>query len=383
MRPTLWWSNSPTVGTGYGTQTKQVVNRLAFLTHVEVACNYGVEGAPQTYMTPELVRVPLWPRSAHPFSHDAIVQYWERFVSEWPDGRFIILSDAFVVPDAVTSSIDVDIWVPVEHVPCPPDLIHIFDREGSRAKPIAMSLFGQQELAKAGIPSTYIPHGIERTFRPTAGGGELMGVTEDAYVVAIVAANKGVHPIRKSWGQAFQAFAEVAKTRPDMVLYVHADPNALQSVTLKDLATTLGITDRVVYADRQRYNLWGYTEQDLAAIYTRADIILSPSMGEGFGLCPLEAAACGTPAIVSNFSAQPELACEDSYLVEGQLEWHQGRRSFLFTPFVESIAEALADAYRRGITRSQSALELAAKYDADRVFDEYWMPFLRGERPGG
>jgi glycosyltransferase involved in cell wall biosynthesis len=287
--------------------------------------------------------------------------------------------DAFVLPDAVTSSIDIDIWVPVEHVPCPPDLIHIFDREGSKAKAIAMSKFGQQELAKAAIPSVYIPHGIERTVGPTDGGGELMGVTDDAYVVAIVAANKGVHPIRKAFGQAFQAFAEVAKHRSDMVLYVHADPSALQSVTMKDLATTLGITDKVVYADRSRYNMWGYTESDLAAIYTRADIILSPSMGEGFGLCPLEAAACGTPAVVSDFSAQPELACSDSYMVEGQLEWHQGRRSFLFTPSVASIAEALTDAYENPVRRSQAALDLAAEYDADKVFDEYWLPFLRGQ----
>lgn len=378
MRPTLWWSNSPTVGTGYGTQTRQVVDRLAFLTHVEVACNYGVEGAPQTHVTPEGVRVPLWPRSATPFSHDVILQYWEQFVGEWPDGRFIILSDAFVVPDKVTGTVDVDIWVPVEHVPCPPDLLHVFGRDGSKARAIAMSKFGQQELAKGGIPSTYIPHSVEPTFRITGGGGELMGVSDDAYVVAIVAANKGVHPIRKAFGQAFQAFAEAAKHRDDMVLYVHADPSAPQSVTLRDLATSLGVTDKVVYADRRRYNLWGYSQSDLAAIYSRADIVLSPSMGEGFGLCPLEAAACGTPSIVSNFSAQPELACEDSYMVDGQLEWHQGRRSFLFTPFVESIVEALADAYENPVVLSQAALNLAAEYDADLVFDKYWLPFLRG-----
>jgi glycosyltransferase involved in cell wall biosynthesis len=380
MRPTLWWSNSPTVGTGYGTQSKQVIDRLAFLTHVEVAANYGVEGTPQTYVTPQGVRVPLWPRSGMPFSQDVIMQYWERFVSEHPDGRFIMLADAFVVPDSVTSSVEVDIWVPVEHVPCPPDLMHIFGRDESKARAIAMSKFGQQELAKGAIPSTYIPHGIESTFHATNGGGELMGVSDDAYVVAMVAANKGAIPIRKSWGQAFVAFSKAAKKHDDMVLYCHTDPNAIQSVTLHDLAKTLGITDKVIFADRARYNLWGYTEQDLAAIYTRADIILSPSMGEGFGLCPLEAAACGTPAIVSDFSAQPELACEDSYLVEGQLEWHQGRRAFLFTPYIGSITEALNDAYDKSVKSSQSALDLAAQYDADRVWQEYWLPFLRGER---
>ena len=381
--PVLWWSNSPTVGTGYGTQTKAVVDRLSWYTTVEVAANYGVEGTPQTYVTPHGVRVPLWPRSGMPYSQDVILTYWRRFVSENPGARFIMLADAFVVPDAVTGEVDVDIWVPVEHVPCPPDLLHIFGRDESKARAIAMSKFGQQELAKGAIPSTYIPHGIEPTFRTTEGGSDIMGVADDAYVVAMVAANKGATPIRKSFGQAFQAFAEVAKTRKDMVLYVHADPNGIQSVTLHDLAKTLGLSDRVVFPDRDRYNMWGYTKSDLAAIYTRADIILSPSMGEGFGLCPLEAAACGTPAIVSNFSAQPELACTDSYLVEGQLEWHQGRRAFLFTPSVTSIVEALSDAYENPVKRSQAALDLAAEYDADKVFNKYWLPFLRGEHTEG
>jgi glycosyltransferase involved in cell wall biosynthesis len=376
MKPVLWWSNAPTVGTGYGTQTKQVLDRLAFYTHVEFVANYGVEGAPSEYRTPLGLPIKMWPRGFAPFSNDVIGAHWEQFVADYPDAVYIGLADAFVLAPEVYQSVPMHLWTPVEHVPCPPDLLRVFDFDESTIKPIAMSKFGQQELAKAGIPSTYIPHGIEPTFRPTEGGGELMGVPDDAFVFSIVAANKYHAPERKRFSSQMVAFQTIAKKHPDTFLYIHADTHAPQSITLIDLVNTLGLQGRVKFADRRRYNMWGYTQQDVAAIYTRTDMILSTSMGEGFGLCPLEAAACGTPAIVSNFSAQPELACEDSLMVDGQLEWHQGRRSFLYIPYTESIADAMEHAYQNPTPRSEAALALAAKYDADRVFNTYWLPYL-------
>jgi glycosyltransferase involved in cell wall biosynthesis len=51
----------------------------------------------------------------------------------------------------------------------------------------------------------------------------------------------------------------------------------------------------------------GYIEDDeRAAYYSLADVYVSPSMLEGFGLTPIEAQACGTPAIVTDASSGPE-----------------------------------------------------------------------------
>lgn len=379
MRPVLWWSNSPTVGTGYGTQTKQVVDRLAFVTDVEVAANYGAEGAPSVYETPLGLEVKVWPRGNAPFSQDVIAAYWKDFTDRYPDGIFVGLADSFVLPVEVHQQIPMHVWTPVEHLPCPPDLLHVFGDEKSTVKPIAMSQFGQRVLADADIDSTYIPHGIEPSFKRADGGSEIMGVPDDAFVFSIIAANKYHAPERKQFSTQMQAFQKIAKEHSDAVLYIHADFKAPQSITLKDVAITLGIEDRVFFPDRHRYNHWGYTNRDMAAIYSRTDMVLSCSAGEGFGLCPLEAAACGTPAIVSNFSAQPELACEDSYLVEGQLMWHQGRRSFLYMPFVGSIADAMTDAYQNPVPYSQKAVDVAARYDASTIFVDYWMPYLRSQ----
>lgn len=376
--PILWWSNGPNVGTGYGTQTAQAVARAARDGHhVEVLANYGAEGAPVPWTSPFGDVITVQPRGMEPFSRDVMLAAWHQFRAEHGDAsRFIALADVFVIPDAVTASTPIEAWAPVEHVPLPPDVRHAFDREGTQARPIAMSQFGQQAMADAGIESVYIPHGIEPTFRSTDGGGAIIGVPDDVHLSVIVAANKGWHVERKQFVNQMVAFQQLKKRHDDAMLYIHADPDAPGSISLRVAAETLGLQDRVLFPDRLRYLRGGYTQQDLAAVYTRADIVLSASMGEGFGLCPLEAAACGTPAVVSEFSAQPELACEDSYLVPGDLVWHEGRKAFLFHPHTQSIADALLHAYDHPVYRSQSALDLAARYDADRVWAEYWRPYL-------
>lgn len=51
--------------------------------------------------------------------------------------------------------------------------------------------------------------------------------------------------------------------------------------------------------------------EELAAIYTAADIFVNPSMEETFGMVSLEALACGTPVITNRYSANPELITKD------------------------------------------------------------------------
>lgn len=54
----------------------------------------------------------------------------------------------------------------------------------------------------------------------------------------------------------------------------------------------------------------------LIQIYNAADVLLTPSLYEGFGLTVLEAMACGTPVITSNVSSLPEVAGDAAVLVD-------------------------------------------------------------------
>jgi D-inositol-3-phosphate glycosyltransferase len=61
---------------------------------------------------------------------------------------------------------------------------------------------------------------------------------------------------------------------------------------LMQLATTVGVGDRVVFFPPQRH-------ERLSEFYSAAEAVLMPSRSESFGLVALEAQACGTPVIAA------------------------------------------------------------------------------------
>jgi glycosyltransferase involved in cell wall biosynthesis len=57
-------------------------------------------------------------------------------------------------------------------------------------------------------------------------------------------------------------------------------------------------------------------EDDLPKIYNLADLLLFPSLYEGFGLPILEAQACGCPVLTSNVTSCPEVAGDGAHIVD-------------------------------------------------------------------
>jgi glycosyltransferase involved in cell wall biosynthesis len=61
----------------------------------------------------------------------------------------------------------------------------------------------------------------------------------------------------------------------------------------------------------------GYVpDADMPAIYNLAQVLVFPSLYEGFGLPIVEAMACGTPVLTSDCSSMPEVAGEAAVLVD-------------------------------------------------------------------
>jgi alpha-1,3-rhamnosyl/mannosyltransferase len=58
------------------------------------------------------------------------------------------------------------------------------------------------------------------------------------------------------------------------------------------------------------------SDEELAVLYSGAAVFVFPSLGEGFGLPPLEAMACGAPVIAANTSAIPEVVGSAALLID-------------------------------------------------------------------
>jgi glycosyltransferase involved in cell wall biosynthesis len=75
--------------------------------------------------------------------------------------------------------------------------------------------------------------------------------------------------------------------------------------------TSLNLTEDVIVTGH-------VSEQDLPVLYSAGELLVLPSVYEGFGLPAIEAMACGTPVVCSNAGSLPEIVGEAAYLVDPQ-----------------------------------------------------------------
>lgn len=181
-----------------------------------------------------------------------------------------------------------------------------------------------------------VPHGVDHSrFRPGVGGGrELVGAPYVLFVGVL-------HP-RKNVAAVRTAVASLARSGLPHALAVVGSPAGDRRDTseLDDEATAElpGLPGRIVGFRR-------LSEQDVATLMGGADAFCLPSFFEGFGLPVLESMACGTPVVVSNRGALPDLVRDAGVVVEPEAAAVEGAlRRVLTEP---ALAESLSRAGRK------------------------------------
>jgi glycosyltransferase involved in cell wall biosynthesis len=108
------------------------------------------------------------------------------------------------------------------------------------------------------------------------------------------------------------------------------------------------------------------TDQELAALYRLAELLVVPSLDEGFGLPVLEAMASGTPSLVANTGALPWLVAECGFIEDTDVP----------AAWAEKIGMILADSDIR-MRRRERGLKRAKVFTWDetarktaRVYEE-------------
>lgn len=359
---------------GYGNQCSLFAPRLAEHVDLAVSAFYGLGGSRLVWNG-----IPIYP-GLDPTYGNEVIQAHARahFGGDLRGGTVLTLMDVWVLKPEIWRTMNVAAWCPVDHEPPPPLVKQFFG--GSGAVPIAMSRFGEEQLAE--FDPLYVPHGVDTAiYRPhdPQEARRAVGLPEEAFIVGVVAANKGV-PSRKCFPAILQAFAAFRQRHSDAVLYLHTEMSGrCQGISLPVLVKSLGLPEgSVLFTDQYRVQFDPYSPALMSQVYSAFDVLLNPSAGEGFGLAPLEAQASGTPAIVTDFSAMKEV-CGVGWKVEYEPEW-TGQLSWQARPKVEDILVALEQCY--GLSSSlrqelsEQAVEHASQYSADRVLKEHFLPAL-------
>ena len=372
----LWHSNHPAGGTGYSSETRLFVPRVAELGwDVVISCMTGLQGQPGMW---EGFR--CLPAGHVQYSNDVIGNHARSFFGRDP-GLVLILYDAWGFDPAVVQGLATAVWSPVHSRPMSGG-DKIFYAQ-SYAQPIAMSRYGEAEMRKLGLSPCYVPHGIDTSvFRPLDAGErdsarDALKVPRDAFMVAMVGANKGDKPPRKGWGEAFAAFARFRKKHPDAILYCHTVAASVSGIDLRPIAASLGIEKHIIMSSDYAQIAGLYLPPFVAGVMGCADVLLHPSYGEGFGLPIVEAQATGTPVIVGDNSAQTEL-CGAGWKADCQPYWVADDMAWWHAPQIKSLVQGLEWAYKHRADKQlrDKAREFAMGYDADVVAATYWKPAL-------
>lgn len=376
----LWHSNAPHSPTGYGTQTALFCKHLKDHYNLGISAFYGVEGAPMKW-----AGIPVYPALGQTYGNETILSHADvHYANDLRGGLTVTLMDVWVLDPAIWRQLNLCCWVPVDHEPLPPPIAEFF--HATQAVPLAMSRFGERMLRDAGLDPLYAPHGVDTTVyrpHPKDAARESLNVPQDAFVVGMVAANKG-NPSRKCFAESLEAFKALHDQHTDALLYMHTEYSGrFDGVNLPDLIDAIGVPrSAVLFPDQYRVVHYPYPLARMAEIMSAFDVLLMPSAGEGFGIPAIEAQACGVPVIVSDFSAQPELVGA-GWLVSGQRHYTP-LKAWQFKPDVADIYDALKRAYALSdsdrANAAAKARAFAQQYDIHAVLDEFMLPALEQAR---
>ncbi|MFA5216861.1 glycosyltransferase family 4 protein [Sulfuricurvum sp.] len=195
--------------------------------------------------------------------------------------------------------------------------------------PLAMSKYGRDVVTKAvmdfgrggwtrhfGMPHLY--HGVDLdTFKPLARNlreenrQNFFKKNPDTFCVGVI----GKNCMRKQHTKVIDAFAKFAKDKKDAVMLMKVgDPanRTMQGNNLYEYIKQKKIEQgKVLFIDQTDKLDDGILVSQLAAFYNLFDVYASSTSGEGFGIPTVEAMACGTPAVITDYTSSAELVGDD------------------------------------------------------------------------
>jgi len=279
---------------------------------------------------------------------------WEQLVLPARAGRGLLWSPVHSGPLAVANQVvTVHDLVPLDH----PEWLNrgfarwygfMLPRLVRRARHvIAISDFTRRRLLETtGLAEdrvTVIHNGVGTRFRPPPPAQrrtmrESLGLADTRYLLSVgtLEPRKNLPGLLRAWRQALPRLPD------DLELVIAGAPgraSVFAASTMDDLPPRVRLVGRV-------------SDEMLPALYAEAEWFIYLSLYEGFGLPPLEALACGTPAIVSDIPVFREVTADASIAVNPQ-DTHA---------IADTLLQAATDSASRK-TLAEQGLQQAAKFN--------------------
>jgi len=223
---------------------------------------------------------------------------------------------------------------------------------------LTISEFSRQELmGHYGLPPervAVVPLAANDRFRPREDRSAETRIRRKLGIRGRIVLHAGTILNRRMVPLVLEAFGQVLKTEPDLALVFAGENRSWPAIDLFSLAARFGVDDRV--------SAPGYIgDDDLAALYSAADLTIYLSQYEGFGLPPLEALASGCRVITTSGHALQEN-------FQGLATLFQGSGAgALAQEILDQLALASVEPWEGRLDRSRRA---ATRYSWERTATE-------------
>lgn len=195
-------------------------------------------------------------------------------------------------------------------------------------RPVSYTQFGVDKVRefKENLMMDIIPHGADTdTFKPVK--PELRKQFREEYFLAgddeFVVVNVNRNQPRKDLVRSIMAFLEFNKQVPNSRYYLHCNVMDSSGHDLRKFIQKYvpeNMQDKIMFPSPSELQKSGGLDKNVInLIYASADLHISTTLGEGWGLSTTEAMAAECPVIIPNNSSAPEIVGvneERGYLVQ-------------------------------------------------------------------
>ncbi len=322
MKKILVYADSPTVATGFGTVSRNVLEGL------HKSGKYAIDIFGINYHgTPHDLPYNIWPAADYQVGDPYGRQKFCNFLVNHDFDILWVLQDTFIV-DFLPKCLE----YLKKHRSTPFKVIMYYPIDSVLKKSwyeniklvdylVAYTDFGKQAFLdyEPDRDISVIHHGVNIKDYKMLPENEVKAFRQHYFkhhADKFIFMNVNRNQQRKDIPRTLQAFKEFKQHRPESVLYLHMARKD-QGWDLLEVCSSLGLTDDdIIFPENMEPN-GGYPREVLNMLYNCCDCVLSTTLGEGMGLAWLEAMACKKPVIMPNNTAMSEFITEDKgYLVD-------------------------------------------------------------------